>query len=99
MHRITRINRLCFLLPFFSIIQLHAEANVKIYSMDEGLNETNISKPRIYIKNTGTEMIQDFCYYYYLTGENDSGFVLYWMIITVPILQYTLKLLVGMAIG
>jgi hypothetical protein len=44
--------------------------------MDEGLNETNISKPRIYIKNTGTEMIQDFCYYYYLTGENDSGFVL-----------------------
>lgn len=53
-----------------SIIQLYANVAIEIYSKDEGLNEANISKPRIYVENTGTEAISDFYYYYYFTVED-----------------------------
>ncbi|MBN1759623.1 MAG: fibronectin type III domain-containing protein [Chitinispirillaceae bacterium] len=48
----------------------HATVSVKVFSMDEGLAESNISKPRIYIQNTGTETINDFYYRYYFETEN-----------------------------
>ena len=43
---------------------------VRVYSKQEGLNETNISKPRIYIQNIGTEAVSNFYYYYYFKVEN-----------------------------
>jgi hypothetical protein len=43
---------------------------VRIYSKQEGLNETSISKPRIYIRNIGTEAVSNFYYYYYFKVEN-----------------------------
>jgi RHS repeat-associated protein len=48
---------------------ISAATSVKVYSRDEGLNETNISKPRIYIQNTGTTTLTDFVFYYKLTSE------------------------------
>jgi len=48
---------------------LFAATSVKVYSFDEGLTETNISKPRIYIENNGTTTLIDFVYYYYFTSE------------------------------
>ena len=47
----------------------NATVSVKIYSMDEGMSNSNISKPRIYIQNTGTETINDFTYRYFITPE------------------------------
>ena len=48
---------------------------------DEALNEDNISKPRIYIKNTGTESVSDFKAYYYITTEGGHLPVIeeYWL--------------------
>ena len=46
-----------------------ATVSVKIFSMDEGMSNYNISKPRIYIQNTGTETINDFTYRYFITPE------------------------------
>lgn len=48
---------------------LFGATSVKVHSLDEGLAETNISKPRIYIENTGTTTLTDFIYYYYFTNE------------------------------
>ena len=50
-------------------VNLFAATSVKVFSLDEGLAETNISKPRIYIQNTGTTTLTDFVYYYYFTVE------------------------------
>lgn len=51
----------------------HANVSVEIYSRDEGLGDYNMSKPRIYIKNTGTEAITDFYYRYYFETENGKA--------------------------
>lgn len=45
-------------------------ANVKVYMKDESTSESNISRPRIYIENTGTETIDSLIYYYYFKVEN-----------------------------
>ena len=49
-----------------------ASVSVKVVSMDEGLAESNISKPRIYIQNTGTETIDNFYYRYYFETEDNK---------------------------
>lgn len=55
-------------LLLFSVSQ--ATISVKILSRNEALSESNISKVRIYIQNTGTETIDSFSYRYYFTTEN-----------------------------
>jgi hypothetical protein len=54
---------------FFSFSSV-AQISVMAFSKDEGLNEKNISKPRIFIENTGSVPISDFYYYYYFTTED-----------------------------
>jgi ELWxxDGT repeat protein len=44
--------------------------SVRAYMLDEGINENNISKPRIYVKNLGTSTISDLRVEYYFTTEN-----------------------------
>lgn len=54
---------------FFNV---SAEVSVMVYSKDEGLAEKTISKPRIFIENTGTEPVSDFSCLYYFTAENGN---------------------------
>jgi hypothetical protein len=46
-------------------------ASIKVYVRDEAYQENNIIKPRIYVENTGTSIVQSFDLYYYLKA--DSG--------------------------
>jgi len=59
--------------PAFATISVHA------FSREEA-NETNHTKPRIYIMNTGTETISDMYYCYYFEVENDKTpeYQVYW---------------------
>jgi hypothetical protein len=50
-------------------LTLLAATSAKVYMLDEGMSETNISKPRIYIENNGATTLTDFVYYYYFTVE------------------------------
>lgn len=43
---------------------------VRAYMRDEGIYEGNISKPRIYVKNFGTQTISDLRVEYYFTTES-----------------------------
>ena len=43
---------------------------VSAYMRDEGIDEGNISKPRIYVKNLGTRTISDLRVEYYFTTES-----------------------------
>ncbi len=56
------------IMQFFSYI--YASVSVRMYSLEEALSETNLSKPRIYIQNTGTEPISNITYNYYFTAGN-----------------------------
>ena len=67
---------------FFSIVavisvllctSVRGAVSVKVFSRDEALRELNISKPRIYIQNTGTEPVSGICYYYYFQTENGNS--------------------------
>lgn len=51
------------------VVNASSEISVMVFSKDEGLSEKNISKPRIFIKNTGTEPVSNFYYIYYFTAE------------------------------
>jgi hypothetical protein len=51
---------------------VNAQHAVRVYSKHESIQELNVSRPRIYVENTGTEMIRDFYYYYYFTVENSK---------------------------
>lgn len=68
-----KLKLLCFLF-LFVLFNSNASATqkVEVYCHDEALNETNVSKPRTYIKNVGTESVSDFVYYYYLTAERNK---------------------------
>jgi hypothetical protein len=46
---------------------------VKMFSYEEAMSQTNISRPRLYIQNTGTEAISNFYYNYYF--ETEDGLV------------------------
>ncbi|HEX2958167.1 MAG TPA: PA14 domain-containing protein [Chitinispirillaceae bacterium] len=54
----------------FVTANIFAATSVKVLSKDEAMGETNISKPRIYIENTGTTTLTYFDFYYKLTTEN-----------------------------
>ncbi|MDR0305963.1 MAG: cadherin-like beta sandwich domain-containing protein [Chitinispirillales bacterium] len=56
------------LITLFSIV--NAQYAVRVYSKHESIQELNVSRPRIFVENTGTETIRDFYYYYYFTVEN-----------------------------
>jgi len=47
-----------------------AQVSVKVFSKDEALTENNMSKPRIYIQNTGSSALSDFIYQYKFNVEN-----------------------------
>ncbi len=49
-----------------------ADRSVQVFSRDEGFAEGNISKPRIYIKNTGDDTLTFLRYYYYFTTEDSK---------------------------
>jgi len=44
--------------------------NAKVYMFDEGLIESNITKPRFYIQNNGKDNISNFKVEYYFRSEN-----------------------------
>jgi hypothetical protein len=73
--KIKHIQYIIFIL-FIIAANLSAATSVKVYSRDEALNETNISKPRIYIQNTGTTTLTDFVFYYKFTSEEGKTPVL-----------------------
>ena len=50
----------------------------EVYSKMIGSHESNITKPRIYVKNTGTEPVSDFKVRYYFTEENGSAIGEFW---------------------
>ncbi|NLD94423.1 MAG: hypothetical protein GX639_17340, partial [Fibrobacter sp.] len=54
------------------ILQSFADRSVQVFSRDEGFAEGNISKPRIYIKNTGDDTLTFLRYYYYFTTEESK---------------------------
>ncbi len=49
---------------------IFSEISALVYSKEDASHEKNISKPRIYIENTGNEPISDFYYLYYFTTED-----------------------------
>lgn len=49
---------------------------LEIYLKDENITDNANSKPRIYIKNTGTSTLNGFYFYYYFTTENGKTPVL-----------------------
>lgn len=48
------------------------DISVQVFSCDEALSSTNMSKPRIYIHNNGTEQINNCSYRYYFSVENSK---------------------------
>ncbi|NLG18762.1 MAG: hypothetical protein GX556_15650 [Fibrobacter sp.] len=42
--------------------------SIEVYTKDEAITESNILKPRWYIKNNGTKSIKNFKVYYYITA-------------------------------
>ncbi|MBN1602931.1 MAG: hypothetical protein JW915_15085, partial [Chitinispirillaceae bacterium] len=56
---------------FLSVVHVQAGISVKVFSRDEALTETNMSKPRIYIQNTGDVALSGVKLYYYFTTEDD----------------------------
>lgn len=61
-----------FLIIFVTLLFSNAlsEISAIVYSKEDALREKNISKPRIYIENTGSEPISNFYYLYYFTAED-----------------------------
>lgn len=51
----------------------YAAVSLRVFTKDESLNENNISKPRFYIQNFGTEPLSNFYCYYYFTVENNKN--------------------------
>ncbi len=52
-------------------VDIFAAIELEVYSKDEAVLENNIIKPRIYIKNTGTETLNGFIFYY--LGASEDG--------------------------
>ena len=78
---------LLFILSGLSFVS--ATESVSVFLKDEGLNEINISKPRIYIHNNGSEQIQGFSFYYYFTVGSEKTPILepWWIPNTIATLE------------
>ncbi|MBN1603802.1 MAG: RHS repeat-associated core domain-containing protein [Chitinispirillaceae bacterium] len=61
---------------FLLSVQVKADIAVKVFARDEALTETNISKPRIYIQNTGDVALTGVKFCYHFTTENSKTPVL-----------------------
>jgi hypothetical protein len=70
-----KFQRIFVILALFAFCA-SAEVSLIAYSKDDGLNEQNISKPRIFIENNGTEPVSDFSFFYYFTADNNRRPVL-----------------------
>jgi hypothetical protein len=53
------------------LINVQASQIVRILMKDEGAYEQNLTKPRIIIKNVGTESISNFMYFFYFTVDTN----------------------------
>ncbi|NLE02936.1 MAG: hypothetical protein GX640_23960, partial [Fibrobacter sp.] len=53
-------------------LPVYGTISVKVFSKEEALTEVNISRPRIYIQNTGTDAISNVTYYYYFSTEDNK---------------------------
>ncbi|NLD99463.1 MAG: RHS repeat-associated core domain-containing protein [Fibrobacter sp.] len=71
-HRINKCLVAILILVSSIMIPVSAAVSVKIFSKQEALTEVNISRPRIYIQNTGSESISNITYYYYLSVEDNK---------------------------
>lgn len=75
-HRNVCIKKLDFndngeIIPITHTVTMPKKINLKLtYILDEGYNESNIVKPRIYFENTGCGALKDFKARYYFTVEN-----------------------------
>jgi hypothetical protein len=58
-----------------------AQPIISVYSRDEALNEGNMSKPRVFIQNTGAGKISQFTVHYYFTTEVGKSPIIeqYWV--------------------
>ncbi|KMQ49621.1 RHS repeat-associated core domain protein [Chitinispirillum alkaliphilum] len=65
----TLIVQIIFLL---AVANLYSAVSVDVYVRDERLGYNNISNPRIYLHNTGTETLTSLHYYYYFSTENGN---------------------------
>jgi hypothetical protein len=65
----TALISLTILLP----AAIQAEVSLTAYSKEEAIHERNISKPRIVIKNTGTQPAHGFSFRYYINSENGNA--------------------------
>lgn len=64
------------LIVLFAALSIHAVDNLEVHSFDEVLHENNISKPRIYVKNTSSRPLSNFKVYYYFSTEDEKTPVL-----------------------
>jgi len=64
----------CFVsILIFTFLKIaEADVSLRVFTKDEGLYESNISKPRFYIQNYGTIPLSNFYCYYYFTIENSK---------------------------
>src|SRR5271157_4113527 len=68
------IHFLSFLFVLLASIQ-NAEATVsaKVFMEDATLTDSTKESPMVYIKNTGTDTIKNFYFYYYFTTEQGAA--------------------------
>ena len=59
-----------------AMCSVQASISLRVFSREEAVHEHNISKPRIYIENIGTEPVSSFYYHYYFRTENNKTPVL-----------------------
>jgi hypothetical protein len=62
--------------PDYIPIEKMPQPSITVYAKDEGINESNIVKPRIYLRNTGVITIPRFDMRYHFTVENGKTPVL-----------------------
>ena len=58
---------------FTVVNSLFAEPVIEVYLKHEGLHESNIIKPRIYLHNSGAEAITGFYFFYYFTVDEGKN--------------------------
>lgn len=73
MKKLKKITTLGFLLIIFAYLQNALSAvSLKVFMKDNVLGNTTQVNPWLYVKNTGTDTLKNFYFYYYFTVENGN---------------------------
>ncbi|NLW31904.1 MAG: hypothetical protein GXY77_10655, partial [Fibrobacter sp.] len=65
-----------FLITLLLTQATFSEISVRVFSREEGVGHNQLSRPRVYIENIGTEPVSNFYCHYYFTAENGKTPVL-----------------------